>query len=217
MALSDEARNRLFIATTDLVIGNEIADAVDAGTGVNMTDLASTASGKGASLVGIQDSGAYFTSTTVEGALAETVTNLASTSASLGASLVGVQDSGGLFVAANVEAALAEAMKFIPIVVGDPGTGVAIPVVHSGNIAIVTAGAETNTLAIPSFKGQKLVLYMDTRVGGDRVVTASQAINQAGNTIMTFGAIRDTIVLEGVSVGGALRWQVTANDGVALS
>lgn len=180
MALSTEARNRLFIATTDKTIGNEIADAINNGTGVNMTDLASTANAKGASLIGVEDAGGFFTATTVE-------------------------------------ASLVEAIKYVPLTLADPGTGVAIPVLRSASVAIVTAGAETNTLAIPTFRGQRLILFMDTRVGGDRVVTASQAINQAANTIMTFGAARDCIVLEAVTVAGALRWQVTANDGVALS
>lgn len=143
--------------------------------------------------------------------------NLASTSSGGGASLVGVEDSAGNFTATTVEAALAEAMKYIPLPLTDPGTGVAIPVTRSATVAIVTAAAETNTLAIPTFLGQKLVLFMDTRVGGDRVITSAQAINQTGNTIMTFGAARDAIVLEAITVGGVLRWLVTGNDGVALS
>jgi hypothetical protein len=34
---------------------------------------------------------------------------------------------------------------------------------------------------------------------------------------MTFGAAGDMIVLRAMKVGGALRWRVVANDGVALS
>jgi len=104
-----------------------------------------------------------------------------------------------------------------PSELADPGTGVAIPVTRSATINIVTAAAETNTLANPTFVGQVLVLNMDTRAVGDRVVTAAAAINQAGNTIMTFGAARDCITLRGVKVAGALRWAVQGNDGVALS
>lgn len=102
-------------------------------------------------------------------------------------------------------------------VIADPGTGVAIPVTKSGNIAIVTAAAETNTLAIPTFKGQKLLLYCDTYAVGNRVITSAQAVNQTGNNTLTFGAVRDNIMLEAITVGGALRWQVVHNDGVALS
>ena len=84
-------------------------------------------------------------------------------------------------------------------------------------MAIVTAGSETNTLAIPAFVGQTLSLYADTYAVGNRVVTSAQRINQAGNTIMTFGAVGDFIKLEAITIAGALRWQVVANDGVALS
>jgi hypothetical protein len=70
--------------------------------------LGGTASGVGASLVGIQDSAGNFTATDVEGALAEVYSDLASTTNGLGASLVGVEDSAGNFTATDVEAALAE-------------------------------------------------------------------------------------------------------------
>ena len=102
-------------------------------------------------------------------------------------------------------------------VIADPGTGAAIPVTTSGVCMITTAAAETNTLAIPSFVGQRLALICDVYAVGNRVVTSAQAINQTGNTIMTFGAAGDMIELTAMKVGGALRWRVTANDGCALS
>lgn len=144
-------------------------------------------------------------------------TDLASVANGDGAALVAIEDAAGLLAAANVEAALAELAKYQPINLADPGTGVAIPVTRSAYIGITTAAAETNTLAIPTFLGQKLILNCDTYAVGNRVVTCAQAINQAGNTVMTFGAARDCIVLEAIKVGGALRWTVTGNDGVALS
>lgn len=101
--------------------------------------------------------------------------------------------------------------------IADPGTGVAIPVTNSGSVAITTAAAETNTLADPAYMGQTLSLFCDTYAVGDRVVTAASRINQTGNTIMTFGAAGDYIKLEAITIGGALKWQVVANDGVALS
>jgi hypothetical protein len=143
--------------------------------------------------------------------------DLASVVNAKGASLVGVEDALALLAAADAEAALAELAKYQCINLADPGTGAAIPVTRSAYVGIVTAAAETNTLAIPTFLGQRLILNMDTRVGGDRVVTCAQSLNQAGNTIMTFGAARDCIVLEAIKVGGAFRWQVVSNDGVALS
>lgn len=118
--------------------------------------------------------------------------------------------------ATEISDAIDNLSLYIPLPVADPGTGVAIPVTTSATINITTAAAETNTLAIPTFLGQVLILNMNVRAVGDRVITASQGINQAGNTVMTFGAARDCIVLRSVLVAGALRWQVVANDGVAL-
>lgn len=181
MALSADARNRLSIALTDFkTIGPEVADAIDAGDGSQPVELASTANGKGASRIGIEDAAAFFAAGTVEGALAEV-------------------------------------MKYIPLTLADPGTGAPIPVTRSANIAITTAAAETNTLAIPTFIGQKLILTMNVRAVGDRVVTAAVAVNQTGNNTLTFGAAGDTIILEAIKVAGTLRWRVTSNDGVALS
>jgi len=102
-------------------------------------------------------------------------------------------------------------------VIADPGTGVAIPVTASGSIAITTAAAETNTLAIPTFVGQRLTLFVDTYAVGDRVVTAASAINVANNTIMTFGAVSESITLQAITVAGALAWTIAANDNVSLS
>lgn len=56
--------------TPNVGSGRWIADATIAGA-VAATDLASTANGKGASLVGVEDSATQITATTVEGALAE--------------------------------------------------------------------------------------------------------------------------------------------------
>lgn len=96
-------------------------------------------------------------------------------------------------------------------------TGTAIPVTHSGSFPVTTAAAETNTLADPSYLGQTISIFADTYAVGDRVITAASRINQAGNTIITLGAAGDFIKLEAITIGGALKWQVVANDGAALS
>lgn len=101
--------------------------------------------------------------------------------------------------------------------ISDPGDGQAIPVTASGSIAITTAGAETNTMAIPTFVGQQISLICDVYAVGDRVITVASAVNQTGNNTLTFGAAADMIVLTAMQVGGVLVWRVTANDGVALS
>ena len=81
---------------------------------------------------------------------------------------------------------------------------------------MTSAGAETRTLAIPTFVGQRLTLFHSVD-GGAIVLTVAQAINQAGNNTATFTEVADLLVLEAVSLGGALRWRVVANDGVVLS
>lgn len=107
---------------------------------------------------------------------------------------------------------------FAPIEVADPGTGVAIPVTGSATVNFtVGAGAETNTLAIPTFVGQRMVLNCGSIGGGTRAVTAASAINAAGNTVMTFNAARDNCELRAVKVGGVLAWEIGFNASVALS
>lgn len=96
-------------------------------------------------------------------------------------------------------------------------TGTAIPVTHSGSFPITQNGAETNTLADPTYLGQTLSIFVDTDTSGARVITAASRINQAGNTIMTLTEVGDFIKLEAITIAGALKWQVRSNDGVALS
>jgi len=98
----------------------------------------------------------------------------------------------------------------------DPGDAGAIPVTVSGVCNMTSAGAETRTLAIPTFIGQEITINCDTYVG-NIVVTSAQSVNQAGNTVLTFGAVRDCITLKAITVAGVRRWTVVGNDGVALS
>lgn len=108
----------------------------------------------------------------------------------------------------------AQTLGYIP----DPGTATAIPVTSSGIVDLVIgAGAETNTLAAPTFIGQRLVISAGTVGAGTRAITSSAAINAAGNTVMTFNAVRDTIELLAILVGLDLRWQVHTNQSVTLS
>jgi hypothetical protein len=103
--------------------------------------------------------------------------------------------------------------------IADPGTGVAIPVTQSGVCAITigSSGAETNTLADPTFMGQMITIVADTVGSGTRAVTAASVINGANNTVMTFNAVRDQIVLQAITVAGALKWAVLLNISVTLS
>lgn len=104
-------------------------------------------------------------------------------------------------------------------VIADVGDAVAIPVTSSLYMPITTGGVgETNTLAIPTFAGQRMVLSFDVDGGGDRVITAASAINVAGNTIMTFATARQNVELVAIQLAGVLAWEVVGNNGtVALS
>ncbi len=98
----------------------------------------------------------------------------------------------------------------------DPGDGGNIPVFDSCHVHLVSGGAETRALAIPTFVGQKLQIEMLTD-GGDITLTAAGTVNAAGNNTLTFDAALDYIVLEGAKLGGALLWRVILNENVALS
>jgi len=80
-----------------------------------VSNLASTATDLGASLIGIKDATGQITATTVEGALAEIVDasqqlvlDMASTSNAKGAGLIGIEDVASQITATTVEGALTE-------------------------------------------------------------------------------------------------------------
>lgn len=99
----------------------------------------------------------------------------------------------------------------------DPGNAGAIPVASgSAVIPLVTAGAETRTLAAPTSIGQELTLYCKTFVG-NCVVTCATTINEAGNNTITFTATGQAVRLFAVEEGSTLRWRGAAADGAALS
>ncbi|MEP0846061.1 MAG: DUF2190 family protein [Phycisphaerae bacterium] len=101
-------------------------------------------------------------------------------------------------------------------VIADPGDGEAIPVDDSGSCQLVTAGAETRTLAAPLRVGQLLALSMKTD-GGNCVVTAAAAVNETGNNTLTFDNTGEVIILVGIEEGASKVWRVVANDGVGLT
>jgi len=101
-------------------------------------------------------------------------------------------------------------------VVADPGNAGAIPITDSGTVQLVTAGAETRTLAAPTDVGQVLSLCFKTKVG-NCVVTCATGVNQTGNNTLTFDTAGEVIVLAAIAVGADKRWRVVANDGVGLT
>jgi hypothetical protein len=104
-------------------------------------------------------------------------------------------------------------------VVPDPGNAGAIANNLSGSLALTYgAGAETRTLANPIVVGQVIAISVASAGAGTCAITVAGAINQAGNTVMTFNNVADFIQLTAINRGGNLRWQVSApNDGVVLS
>ncbi len=99
----------------------------------------------------------------------------------------------------------------------DPGTGVAVPVTASGSVPITQNGAESNTVADPTFMGQTISFFVDTDTSGARTITFASRINQAANTIATMTEVGDFLKVEAITIAGALKWQVVANDGATLS
>lgn len=121
--------------------------------------------------------------------------------------------SGDGTIAANGALTLTDALTKV---VADPGDAGAIAVTASGSCPLVSAGAETRTLAIPPVVGRVLSLSFKTDVD-DIVLTVASAVNQTGNNTLTFADAGDHIMLIGTDVGGTLYWRVVCNDGVALS
>jgi hypothetical protein len=99
-------------------------------------------------------------------------------------------------------------------VVADPGDEGVLPL--EGSVTLVTAAAETRTLAIPAKIGTMLSLTLDDD-GGDCVITVASAINTTGNNTLTLDTEGGNIVLVAASVSQALAWRVVANDAVTLS
>lgn len=105
----------------------------------------------------------------------------------------------------------------------DPGSGKAIPSAFGMLVLTIGSGSETNTLPDPPRAGLSLTISVATQGGGTRAITAATAINQTGNTVMTFNDARDVIQLTaiygGITSGGTpkVHWEVDFNDGVALS
>ncbi len=100
--------------------------------------------------------------------------------------------------------------------VADPGDAGAIPVTTSAYCPLVTAGAETRTLAAPTFIGQELTLYMKTD-GGDCVVTCSTTVNETGNNTITFANTGEAARIFAVEEGSNLRWRMATADGATLT
>lgn len=105
----------------------------------------------------------------------------------------------------------------VPRELTDPGDAGAIPITASGVCHLVTAGAETRTVADPTQVGLQLTLYFLTD-GGDCVVTFASPVNVTGNNTATYADAGDYQHLVSVRDGASsFRWAEVKNDGAALS
>jgi len=100
----------------------------------------------------------------------------------------------------------------------DPGNGGTIRVTEDLQILeMVSAGAETRTIAAPTKPGLRFVLRLMTD-GGDVVVTAAEGLNPDGDTVATFADASDILQLMSVSTATGFRWEVTeGNVGVSIA
>ena len=97
-----------------------------------------------------------------------------------------------------------------PRVLPDPGNAKTIRVTQDLMICeMVSAAAETRTLAAPTKSGTRFVLRMMTD-GGDIVVTVTNGVNHAGENKLTFNDASDLVSLISVETAtrGVFRWQV---------
>lgn len=103
-----------------------------------------------------------------------------------------------------------------PWEIPDPGHGGRIDISRSGVVCLKTAAAETRTLPIPNYVGQRLLLVFE-KDGGDCVVTvtdgtANRGINVEADNTLTFADEGESIELVGIRVDGAYRWTVPNAD-----
>lgn len=113
-------------------------------------------------------------------------------------------------------AATVTAAQALVNTIADPGASGAIPITASGHVDIVTAAAETRTLAAPSFVGQLLQINLKTD-GGDCAITCATTVNQTGNNTITLNDAGDSVLLAAKANGTNKHWSVVANDGATLS
>lgn len=96
---------------------------------------------------------------------------------------------------------------------GDAGTINLEPGVSHAVMDLISAGAETRTLADPPASGVELMLAHKTD-GGDITITASSAYDENGSTTLTFSAVGQYVLLRGVEdASGTFAWRVVGYDG----
>ena len=233
--------------TTETVMGN----ATDLATLI--TDLASVATGDGASLIGVEDATGLYTGADVEACLAEiagagrttetvaqnatdiaaVITDLASVATGDGASMVGVEDATGLYTGADVEACLAEiagAGRTTETVMGN-ATDLAGLIT---DLASVATGDGASLIGVEDangrYTGADVEACLDEIAGAGRTTeTVMQNATDIGTNLADIGDIQEYLynhVLEGVITvpttgsthadGGAFDFNVNISHIVAV-
>ena len=100
-----------------------------------------------------------------------------------------------------------------PTRINDPGDGNTItPNIDGGTCSIVTAGAETRTLAQPTKAGITVTLAIDVYVGA-ATVTVTGGYNQGGDTSVVLGTAADWVQFTSIKVGTSYYWRVVQQEG----
>ncbi len=94
--------------------------------------------------------------------------------------------------------------------VADPGASGAISVGLSGVCELVSAAAETRTLAAPSYLGQWFILSFKTD-GGTITLTCATGMNVTANNTITFDTAGEMVMLMAIRSGADLRWRALSN------
>lgn len=99
-----------------------------------------------------------------------------------------------------------------PGVGNDPGNGGTItPTMWGQQFPIVTAGAESRTLARPTQAGILASIVLDTD-GGDLTLTVTGGYNTAGDTTVVLGDAGDMVVFMSVKTGATFQWTMIAEE-----
>ena len=108
-----------------------------------------------------------------------------------------------------------------PYLKSDPGDAGTLTVDRQFAVfPIVTAAAETRTLAQPTKAGIQCMLVLDAYVAGACTLTVTGGYNKGGETSMVLGAAGvagDWVVFRSVKVGASYYWRVVASEGIATS
>lgn len=97
----------------------------------------------------------------------------------------------------------------------DPGnTGSIVADRDLGIVPIVTAAAETRTLADPIKEGLTLTIYMKTD-GGDCTITATSAVDQSSTTSIVLGDVGDSVTMVSAKDSGGFCWRVIGSNGIS--